>query len=178
MTPYSFDDRNIKWDTVTLPPVGELKHLLFTILSVDEESHNVHVLFKFAANEKIILHRHMIHNNTFVVQGEHRLYEPDGTLKEIRPTGMYKSTPAGDVHREGGGPDQDVIVFSTCGAATACSMKSSMMTRMSSPCSVTPTSSAYINRNRVLHNGDPAPPQASRLQTILDNTCRCRGRLR
>jgi len=88
-----------------------IKHLLFTILSVDEESHNVHVLFKFSANEKIILHRHMIQNNTFVVQGEHRLFEPDGTIKEIRPTGMYKSTPAGDVHREGGGPDQDVIVF-------------------------------------------------------------------
>ena len=111
MAPYKFDDRNIKWNTLTLPPVGELKHLLFTILSVDEESHNVHVLFKFSANEKIILHRHMIQNNTFVVQGEHRLFEPDGRLKEIRPTGMYKSTPAGDVHREGGGPDQDVIVF-------------------------------------------------------------------
>lgn len=38
-----------------LPDVGELKHLLFSILSVDEESHNVHVLFEFAANEKIIL---------------------------------------------------------------------------------------------------------------------------
>jgi hypothetical protein len=116
MAPYSFDDRNIKWNTLTLPPVGELQHLLFSILSVDEESHIVHVLFKFAANEKIILHRHMIHNNTFVVQGEHRLYEPDGTLKEIRPTGTYTSTPAGEgfadvVHREGGGPDQDVIVF-------------------------------------------------------------------
>jgi hypothetical protein len=24
---------------------------------------------------------------------------------------MYKSTPPGDVHREGGGPDQDVVVF-------------------------------------------------------------------
>ena len=111
MAPYNFDDRNIKWNTLTLPPVGELKHLLFSILSVDEESHIVHVLFKFAANEKIILHRHMIQNNTFVVQGEHRLYEPDGTLKEIRPTGMYKSSPPGDVHREGGGSDQDVIVF-------------------------------------------------------------------
>jgi hypothetical protein len=109
----------------------EIEDLLhFTMLSVDEESHNVHVLFKFATNEKIILHRHMIHNNTFVVQGEHRLYEPDGTLREIRPTGMYKSTPAVDtgmykstpavdtgmykstpavdMHREGGGPDQDV----------------------------------------------------------------------
>jgi quercetin dioxygenase-like cupin family protein len=110
-SPYNFDDRNIKWQTLALLPVGELEHLQFSILNVDEENHIVHVLFKFAANEKIILHRHMIHNNTFVVQGEHRLYEPDGRLREIRPTGMYKSTPAGDFHREGGGPDQDVVVF-------------------------------------------------------------------
>ena len=111
MAPYNFDDHNIKWNKLTLPPVGELKHLLFSILSVDEENHIVHVLFKFAANEKIILHPHMIQDNTFVVQGEHRLYEPDGTLKEIRPTGMYKSTQPGDIHREGGGPGQDVVVF-------------------------------------------------------------------
>ena len=111
MALYNFDDRNIKWNTLTLPPVGELKHLLFYILNVDEETYIVHVLFKFAANEKIILHRHMIHNNTFVVQGEHRLYEPDGTLKEIRPVGSYRSSPPGDVRSEGGGPDQDVVVF-------------------------------------------------------------------
>ena len=148
MAPYNFDDRNIKWNTLALPPVGELKHLLFTILNVDEENHIVHVLFKFSANEKIILHRHMIHNNTFVVQGEHRLYEPDGTLKEIRPTGMYKSTPPGDLHREGGGPDQDVVVFLTCGAATACSMKSWTTTGMSSPRSATRTFLAHIKRNK------------------------------
>ena len=111
MAPYNFDDRGIKWSTLTLPPIGELKHLVFCMLNVDEMNHIAHVLFKFAANEKIVLHRHMIHNNTFVVQGEHRLYEPDGTLKEVRPTGMYKSTPPGDVHREGGGLDQDVVVF-------------------------------------------------------------------
>ena len=69
------------------------------------------MLFKFDANEKIILHRHVVHNNTFVVQGEHRLYEPNGDIKEIRAVGSYKSSPPGDVHREGGGFDQDVIVF-------------------------------------------------------------------
>ncbi len=106
MTEYNFDDRNITWNKL-----GDLKHLLFSILNVDEQNYIVDVLFKFDANEKIILHRHMIHNNTFVVQGEHRLYEPDGALKEIRPVGMYKSSPPGDVHREGGGPDQDVVVF-------------------------------------------------------------------
>ena len=106
MAGYNFDDRNIKWNKL-----GDLKHLLFSILNVDEQNYIVDVLFKFDANEKIILHRHMIPNNTFVVQGEHRLYEPDGTLKEIRPVGMYKCSPPGDVHQEGGGADQDVVVF-------------------------------------------------------------------
>ena len=109
MAAYNFDDRNIKWNTLALPDIGEVEHLLFTVLSVDEENQIVHVLFKFAANEKIMLHRHMIHNNTFVVQGEHRLYEPDGSLKEIRPTGTYTSSPPDDVHREGSGPGQDVL---------------------------------------------------------------------
>ena len=89
----------------------ELRALLFSILNVDETNYIVHVLFKFDSNEKIVLHRHMIPNNAFVVQGEHRLYEPDGTLKEIRPVGSYRSSPPGDVHSEGGGPDQDVVVF-------------------------------------------------------------------
>jgi len=90
----------------------------------------------------------MIHNNTFVVQGEHRLYEPDGTLKEIRPTGMYKSTPPGDVHREGGGPDQDVVVFFDMRGCDGCSMKSWTTTGMSSLRSVTRTFLAHIKRNK------------------------------
>jgi hypothetical protein len=57
-----------------------------------------------------VMHRHKVHNNTFVIQGEHRLYKPDGTLKEVRPVGSMTSTPADDEpHREGGG-DQDVII--------------------------------------------------------------------
>jgi len=106
MAAYNFDDHNIKWNKL-----GELEHLLYSILNIDEKNHIIDVLFKFDANEKIVLHRHMVHNNTFVVQGEHRLYEPNGEIKEIRPVGTYKSSPPGDVHREGGGYDQDVVVF-------------------------------------------------------------------
>ncbi|HJU15004.1 MAG TPA: hypothetical protein VJ770_00920 [Stellaceae bacterium] len=106
MASYQFDDSNIKWNRL-----GDLKHLLYSILNIDEQNHIIDVLFKFDANEKIVLHRHMVRNNTFVVQGEHRLYEPNGELKEIRPVGSYKSSPPGDVHREGGGVDQDVVVF-------------------------------------------------------------------
>lgn len=105
MADYQFDDRNIDWQRL-----GDLEHLRFSILDVDADNKIADVLFKFAANEKIVLHRHLAHNNTFVVQGEHRLYRPNGELKEIRAVGSLTSSPASDEpHREGGG-DQDVII--------------------------------------------------------------------
>jgi quercetin dioxygenase-like cupin family protein len=105
MAAYTFDDSNISWKTF-----GDFEHLHFSILNIDEINKISDVLFKFAANEKIVMHRHKVHNNTFVIQGEHRLYKPDGTLKEVRPVGSMTSTPADDEpHREGGG-DQDVII--------------------------------------------------------------------
>ena len=105
MSTHTFDDSNIDWQRL-----GDFEHLHFSILDVDSENKIADVLFKFAANEKILLHRHLGHNNTLVIQGEHRLYEPDGTLKEVRPVGrMTSSPPSKDPHREGGG-DQDVVI--------------------------------------------------------------------
>ncbi len=69
------------------------------------------ILFKFAANKQVMLHRHKSAYVTLVIQGELRFYRPDGAFKEVRPTGSYVVTlPGGEPHREGGG-DQDAIVF-------------------------------------------------------------------
>jgi len=106
MASYNFDDRNIHWNKL-----GDFEHLVYSVLDIDEKNKIVDVLFKFAANQQVVLHRHMAHNNTLVIQGEHRLYEPNGEIKEIRPVGSYTSSPpSNDPHREGGG-DQDVVVF-------------------------------------------------------------------
>lgn len=106
MTRYLFDDCDIKWQKLE-----GFENLAYSILNIDENNKIIDVIFKFAANKKIILHRHLALNNTFVIQGEHRLYEPNGTLKEVRPVGSYTSSPPSDEpHREGGG-DVDVIVF-------------------------------------------------------------------
>jgi quercetin dioxygenase-like cupin family protein len=105
MHAHTFDDSNIDWQRL-----GDFEHLHFSILDVDPEKKLVDVLFKFDANSQIVMHRHLAHNNTFVVQGEHRLYEPNGKLKEVRHVGsMTSSPPSKDPHREGGG-DQDVII--------------------------------------------------------------------
>lgn len=107
-----FDDRQIQWSRL-----DGIAHLEYTVLSIDPPRQTADVLFRFAANEQIVLHRHLALNHTFVVQGEHRLYEPDGRIKEIRPTGSYTiSPPNPEPHREGGGAEDVIVLFSIRGS--------------------------------------------------------------
>jgi 2,4'-dihydroxyacetophenone dioxygenase len=107
MTHYNFDDRKMRWFNF-----GDFKHFVFAMCDVDLERRLVDFILKFEPNEQIFLHRHLALTNTLVVQGEHRLYEPNGRLKEIRPTGSYTSTPPGEPHREGGGNEGAVVFYS------------------------------------------------------------------
>ncbi len=106
MQPHEFDDRNITWGTIE-----GFDHVAYYIYGIDEANKIVDVLFKFTANQQVMLHRHKTPYRTLVIQGELRIYRANGELKEVRPVGSYVSTEAnGEPHREGGG-DQDVIVF-------------------------------------------------------------------
>ncbi|MEQ1670176.1 MAG: regulator [Hyphomicrobium sp.] len=106
MTTLPFDTQNIRWNKIE-----GIEHLAYHILAVDEAKRIVDILFKFDANAKIVLHRHKADYITFVLQGELRIYRPNGTLKEIRPVGSYVTGSAdGEPHTEGGG-EQDVIAF-------------------------------------------------------------------
>ena len=101
-----FDDRNITWYTLE-----GIEHAWYHVCHVDVENKTVDVLFKFAANQKVVLHRHHADYRTFVVQGELRIYKANGDIKEIRPVGSYVAKQASDEpHTEGGG-DQDVIAL-------------------------------------------------------------------
>ena len=106
MSTLPFDIRNVIWYTLE-----NLPHIAYHIYAVDEEKRIVDILFKFDANAKIVLHRHKADYVTLVLQGELRIYRPNGQLKEIRPVGSYVEGKAnGEPHTEGGG-DQDVIAF-------------------------------------------------------------------
>jgi len=109
-TSYVFDDRNIRWYTL-----GDFEHFVFAMLDVDVPQKIVDFILKFPPNQKIFLHRHLALTNTLVVQGEHRLYEPNGKLKEVRPVGSYTSSPPGDPHQEGAGDDGGVVFYSVRG---------------------------------------------------------------
>jgi 2,4'-dihydroxyacetophenone dioxygenase len=106
--PTHFDANTIPWQ-----PFGDFPHFAFTILQVDMQQRIADVLFRFDANQQIVLHRHKALNHTFVVQGEHRLYEMDGRLREVRPTGSHTVSPANETpHREGGGATDAIVLFS------------------------------------------------------------------
>ena len=113
-TPYRFDDRNIGWREL-----GDFKHFVVSIFAVDEEKNVADFIVKFAANEQIFLHRHLALTHTFVIDGEHILYEPDGKVREVRPVGRFTSSPGGDAHREGGGATGCVVLYSVRGETDA-----------------------------------------------------------
>ena len=114
MTPRQFDDQNIQW--------GELegfKHMMVSIFFIDEARNRVDLLIKFDPNEKVLLHRHLADTNTFVVEGDHVIYEPDGSVREVRPVGQYTFGTGRDAHDEGGGPNGCVLYYSVRGESDA-----------------------------------------------------------
>lgn len=106
MTTYAFDDREINWQKLEV-----FDNFQYFILNIDKANKTLDLLFKFEPNSPIVLHRHCALNHTFVIDGEHCIYNVDGTLKEVRPTGSYTVSPP-DVqpHRECG-KDKSTIVF-------------------------------------------------------------------
>jgi hypothetical protein len=92
--------------------LGDFEHFLLAMYDIDSKRKVVDFILKFAPNEQIFLHRHLALTNTLVIQGEHRVYEPNGRLKEIRKVGSYTSSNPGEPHREGGGVEGAVVFYS------------------------------------------------------------------
>ena len=114
MTPRQFDDQNIQWRELE-----GFKHLMVSIFFIDEARNRVDLLIKFDPNEKVLLHRHLADTNTFVVEGDHVIYEPDGSVREARPVGQYTFGTGRDAHDEGGGPNGCVLYYSVRGESDA-----------------------------------------------------------
>lgn len=107
----SFDQSNITWNTLE-----GIDHVWYHVLKVDPEAKIVDLLLKFAANQRIVLHRHHADYSTFIIQGELRLYDEEGALTEIRPTASFVEKPAGGApHTEGGGDVDCIAWFSNRG---------------------------------------------------------------
>ncbi len=107
MQAYLFDDRNVTWQTVE--PIGAQIY----VLAVDDARGLVDVLIRFHPNTPGRLHRHVCDFSTLILQGELRFRRPDGSLKEVRPTGSYVQVAAnGEPHSEGAGDQMAIVLFS------------------------------------------------------------------
>jgi hypothetical protein len=123
-TSYAFDDRNIQWGPIEVPGCGVLPDFEFAPLAGSMELKVVDFLIKFPPKKEvngrvvnlIHTHRHCGITNLFVIAGAHHIYEPDGTLREVRPVGNYTVSSPGDVHTEGGGPAGGVVHYSVRGS--------------------------------------------------------------
>lgn len=109
-----FDDSNVQW-----MPYPGVDGMSAAILHVDTAKNAVDFLVKFAPNTKSVIHHHLAMTHIFVIEGDHVIYEPDGTVRESRPTGRYTAGLGGDPHDEGGGPDGAVIFYSVRGDSNA-----------------------------------------------------------
>jgi hypothetical protein len=107
---FAFDDSLIQWQLFP-----GLEHLEFCLYDVDEERQVIDLIVKFEPGEVVAMHNHVAQTNMFVIQGELRMYETDGSLKEIRPAGKYCRGRRDDCHSEGGGPDGAIVFYSIRG---------------------------------------------------------------
>lgn len=106
-----FDDSNVLWR-----PLGDMEGFVASILDVDHHSNIVDFLVKFEPNTKVLYHRHLARTCTFVIEGDHIIYERDGTVREARPIGRYSlAEVTGDVHSEGGGDKGCILFYSVRG---------------------------------------------------------------
>ena len=111
MQTYLYDDRNVTWQTIE--SIGAQIH----VLAVDDAHGIVDVLIRFQPNTPGKLHRHVCDFSTLVLQGELQFWRPDGSLKEVRPTGSYVQVAAnGAPHSEGAGDQMAIVLFSFRGS--------------------------------------------------------------
>lgn len=100
-------------DVIPWQSLEGLDHFQFHVLHVDDDHERAEVLFKFDANIPIVLHRHCSLNKLLVLQGEHIFYRPDGSVKEVRPTGRFTVVkPDEEPHSESGGSEGAMVLFS------------------------------------------------------------------
>ena len=111
MQPYLFDDRNVTWQTIE--SLGAQIH----VLAVDDARGIADVLIRFQPNTPGKLHQHVCEFSTLVLQGELQFWRPDGSFKEVRPTGSYVLGAAnGEPHSEGSGDQMAIVLFSFRGS--------------------------------------------------------------
>ena len=79
-------DESTDWKPLPGPDGEPADFISRSILNVDDHAKIVDILFKFSANEKIVMHRH-IQLTAPLLQENLGSMSIDGSLKDVRPAG-------------------------------------------------------------------------------------------
>lgn len=104
---FNLYDHEIHWQ-----PFAGIENLELTLCDIDEERKVIDLVVRFAPDQTVTMHNHLAQTNMFIIQGELRMYEPDGSVREVRPAGRYYRGRTNDAHSEGGGPEGAVVFYS------------------------------------------------------------------
>jgi quercetin dioxygenase-like cupin family protein len=107
---YALYDSEIDWQ-----PFAGIENLELTLCDLDEERQILDLMVRFAPEKTVTMHNHLAQTNMFIIQGELRMYEPDGSVREVRSAGHYYRGRRNDVHSEGGGADGAIVFYSVRG---------------------------------------------------------------
>lgn len=105
--PFTFQASAIDWKQFRA-----LEGVYYHILGVDVEAETVDWLMKFDPDRACVMHRHTGPTKTFVLEGEHHVFEPapdGGTRRIVRQAGTWAASDGESVHYESGGPGGGVI---------------------------------------------------------------------
>ena len=105
-------DHEIDWQ-----PFAGIENLELTLCDLDEERHVVDLIVRFAPKKTVTMHNHLAQTNMLIIQGELRMYEPDGRIREVRPAG--RTTAAARATRTARAVARTARWCSTACAATA-----------------------------------------------------------
>ena len=104
---------------IAFGPMPGIDGLEVRVLDVDLERQIVDAVFRFPANQTVALHRHVSQTNMMILSGELRMYEDDGTVRDVRTAGNYYRGTRDDAHTEGGGPEGAIVLYSVRGHGAA-----------------------------------------------------------
>ena len=106
-------------DSIEFGPMPGIDGLEVRVLDVDLDRQIVDAVFRFPANQTVALHRHVSQTNMMILSGELRMYEDDGSVRDVRTTGNYYCGTRDDAHTEGGGPEGAIVLYSVRGHGAA-----------------------------------------------------------
>ncbi len=100
---------------IDFKPFPGVAGLEVCVFDIDAQRQIVDAVFRFPANQKVALHRHVSQTNMLILSGELIMYEDDGSVRSRRQAGQYFTGAKNDAHLEGGGPEGAVVFYSVRG---------------------------------------------------------------